>query len=168
MAWYLNPKLWIGLGVALLVAAAFFFHGRAVSNLKKTAFDNGVKHEQARIKAWTDDIIVKAGKVSENAQKLAQVDFDRIRRGTRTLLVSGPGKAACSSTIPGPTSQPVRPNPGGSGPVVAVPSGQGEPLFGLPATGAIVLAENHDLCWAREKAWVSWYKQQSEIWRKSN
>lgn len=162
---WLTPRVWIGLGIAVAVVAAIFFHQRLVSNLKKTAFDNGVKHEQARIKAWTDDIVVKAGKVSENAQKLAQVDFARIRGGARTLLVSGPGKAACSSTVPGGTSQPIRPNPQGSGAVAPMPVGEGKPLFGLPAVGAITLAENHDLCWAREKAWVSWYNQQAEIWR---
>lgn len=163
------PKwLWWALGGLAVAALALFLHSRAVSKFGKEQFDKGVKHNQARIEKKVKAIAVAAEKVALDAQELSRKDFRRINTSARTLLVRGPGKAACSPTVPIPARQPDRSNPGGSSPVDAVPDGQGQQLIGVPFTGAITLAENHDLCWAREKAWRKWHNDLSEIWRKSN
>lgn len=167
MAW-LSPRIALGIAGVLAILGFIIFHASAVSKVKKTAFDNGVKHEQARIAKKVQEITAKAEEVSRNAQELAATDFSRIRGSARTVFLRGPGKAACGPTVPFTASQPQRPGATGSVAMAPVPTREGEPLFGLPANSAIILAQNHDLCWAREKAWVNWHKVQSEIWRKSN
>lgn len=162
------PKqVWIGLAIVGVIVLGLFLHAREVSKFGKEQFDKGVKHEQARIEKKIKDLAAKAEKVSSDAQELARKDRRRINATARSLIVRGPGKAACSPTVSISTGGSDRPNPGGSPPVDAVPDGQGQSLIGVPFTGAITLAENHDLCWSRERAWRKWHSDLSEIWKKS-
>jgi hypothetical protein len=162
------PKqVWIVLGMGLLILAGLWWHGRAVNNFGEKKFAEGVTYEQKRIEKKVAGIVAKSEEVSRNAQELARRDFSRIRGNARAVLLRGPGKAACSPVVP-IGSGPVRPDPAGSNSVVAVPGGQGQQLIGMPFAGTVALAENHDLCWARVRAWEKWYSDQAEIWKKSN
>lgn len=158
-----NKWFYVGLAGAALIAFAVFMHIRAVDKFGKEQFDKGVSHEQTRITKKVEAIRLAAEKVSRDAQAIAQTDFRRIRSNASTLRLSGPGKAACTATVASPASERRGPDTPGRAPVVAVPAGQGEQLFGLPTAGAVALAENHDLCWARERAWNNWYKGLSQI-----
>lgn len=160
--------VWGLVGGLALIGLGLWWHSRAVTKYGKEQFAAGVVFEAKRIEARVKSLAAQAEEVSRNAQELAQTDFARIRGSARTVLLRGPGKAACGPTVPFTASQPLRPDTTGSVAMAPMPAREGEPLFGLPANSAVVLAQNHDLCWAREKAWVAWHKAQSEIWRKSN
>jgi len=160
--------VWIALGIALLTGLGLFLHSRAVSKFGQEQFDKGVKHEQNRIAKKVKRILIESEKVSSNARRITETNLNRITSSARVVLMQGPGKAACSPAVSIPASPPRRSDPAGSASVVDLPPREREPLFGLPASGAVALAAQHDSCWVKAKAWEDWYRQQSEIWKKSN
>ena len=168
MAVGLPKEVKIAIGVCLLVALGLFFHARAVSNYGEKKFTEGVAHEQKRITKRLEKIAADSERVARDAQELAKKDFRRISNNADTQRLRGAGKAACAAVTPPTASQPVRSDPAGSTPVAPVSVREGQQLFGLPVAGTIALAENHDLCWARERAWNQWYGDLTKIWNQQN
>jgi hypothetical protein len=155
------------LGVGLLVGLGLFLHGRAVHNLKQTAFEKGVQHEQDRVIKKLRRIEKAANEVARQAQQLSLTDRRRIATSADTLRVRGPGKAACSSIVPAASSV-VRPDRSRDAPVASVPDGQGQSLLGVPFAGAVNFAERCDAYRSEVNSWRDWYKRQAEVWQKSN
>lgn len=160
-------NVWIGLGVAVFVALAWFAHSRAVAKFGQAQFDKGVKHEQTRITKKVLALAAKSEKVSSDAQKLSRQDHRRIADRADNLRLLGPGKAACRPTISAPASG-VRSDRSGSTAVVAVPDREREQFLAVPFAPAIAFAERCDAYRSEINSWRGWYTQQAEIWKKSN
>jgi hypothetical protein len=89
------------------------------------------------------------------------VDLDR---AVHTVLVRGPGRAACSPVTPAAADG--SPGPGGAeghDAVSGVPAGAGQPLIGLPIDAAAAFARQNDKALIDNASWWSWYDRYTAI-----
>lgn len=164
--------VWIALVVIAILALGTCAHKRSVKKFGNERYKAGVAYEQARLEKKAKELKAKAdaltGKISTELRKQSDENVRIIYRDAGTVLLRGPGKAACPGN-PGISSSPSRPNaPAGQGSsaVAEVPPGERIDLIGLPFAGTVALAQTCDLNRAEAQSWREWHRQQSEAWKK--
>lgn len=159
---------WYALAAALVLFLIWRWHSGKVED----AYAKGKQDEGARIAAKALEIKNKADAVSAGISTLLRTQSDEkvriIYRDAGTVLMRGPGKAACpgSPGISSGAGRSVPPAGQGSPAVAEVPTGERVDLIALPFPGTVALAQTCDLNRAEAKTWRDWYSKQSEAWAK--
>ena len=168
MTWLQHASFWqivsIGLAGLLVVTHFELVHERhvAATYLKqrdyyKSAIDDADKSVRDAQKV--------INQVSKELKDRTDEENRRIAGDANSLRVSGPGKAVCR---PAPAAsgghEPTAPKT--DAPVDPVLDGKGEPLIGVPFSGAVNGAAGHDWLLNRVKAWDAWYAKLVENWPK--
>lgn len=164
--------VWIALAVIAILLLGTCAHKRSVKRFGDERYAAGVKAEGDRIAAKAEAIKRKAdaltGKISTELRKQSDEKVRIIYRDAGTVLMRGPGKAACGSgsQLPGATGRSNPPAGQGSSAVAEMPSGERIDLIGLPFAGTVALAQTCDLNRAEAQSWRDWHAKQSEAWKK--
>lgn len=160
--------VWYALAAALVIFLVIRWHNGKLED----AYDKGKADEGARIAAKALEIKRKADALTSGITDKLRIKHDEtvriIYRDAGTVLMRGPGKAACPGN-PGISSGPSRSissSGEGSAAVAEVPTGERIDLIGLPFAGTVALAQTCDLNRAEAQAWREWHKLQSEAWKK--
>lgn len=162
--------LWITIAVIALLIAGTVWHQRharaALAAAEKAGEDKAYSNIAAQAAELTTEANTLNAKISTNIRSKTDAENSRVVTQYRTLLVRGPGKAACTSVTGFPASA------GGSEPsasqvrdsVDPVPAGGGAELIALPFAGAVAGAGEHDQLLNEDRAWREWYSTFNARW----
>lgn len=159
---------WIAAAVIAVLLLGTCAHKRAVSNFGKERYAAGVKAEGDRIASKAAKIAKKAEEISAKARELNSETNRLIIADARTVLVRGPGKAACLNPATPGASRYVTPVRKPDAPRPEVPTGDGQPLLAaVPWPWLVDRAEQCDLNRAEAETWRAWHRQLEEAWKAS-
>lgn len=159
----LTPRAWLHIAIVAAVVVGFFVHQHKARSFGKERFNAGVASEAARIEAKAREIERKAAALSEKSRKLNDETNRRIDDRARSLLVRGPGKAACSVSIPAASGGRVEASGSGNAPLARVPYPEWQQLIGLPFTSTVEFARLCDLNRAEVLTWRQWHKDNEAL-----
>lgn len=152
-------EVWYVLAAAILFAGARgWYHGK---------LDDAEKRGEARAYAAVEQKARSIQAKSEAlAAKLREQNDETNRRidgDARTVLVRGPGKAACPAARSEAPRQPLAPGRPADAAVDRVPYPEWQQLIGLPFAGAVEFARQCDLNRAEVLTWRDNYQKQREL-----
>jgi hypothetical protein len=186
MPWFIAAKaflggvprwVWIALAaVAALTAGVVWHHHKAGEAIKAAVNARDREWQTAIAKMHQHDLVLRqqeeaaAAVISDKVRKQNEEANRTIAADAAAVRLRGPGAASCRPidyprvSIGAGRSQPV--SGSGDAAVAQVPSGEGIDLIGLPFTGTVSFAQQHDAFRAEALSWRDWYAKQSAAWEK--
>lgn len=151
----------------LLLGGLWWWHSHAVSAAYARGAHDGAARAYARVEAKALDLKNQA---DQSAAKIRS-KFDEAARDvdvvTRTVLVRGPGAAACTVAPFAGTGGRVAPGRQAGDAVASVPDREGEQLVGLPFAPTVELFRQCDLNRLEVLAWREQRAEQVKAWEKA-
>lgn len=154
------PKwVYIALGSILVILLAIWWHGNKVE-----AFEKAIRaDEQAKIAAKAREIEAKANALSAKSRTLSDETNRRIDDRARTVLVHGPGRAACVGAVPTTPGGHDEASGTGTAALPRVPYPEWQQLLGVPFPSAVEFARLCDANRAEALTWRDWYAAQEAL-----
>lgn len=152
----------LALVVGFIIWRGLAWHAAKVEAFGTERYNAGFEAAKAATKKAAARVEVKGRDMAAEVRSKNDAKVADIERDAGAVLVRGAGRAACSPVTPAATDGQA---PGGSsdGAVSPLPSGEGEPLIGLPVSEAVGFAQQNDTCLADNASWWEWYERYSAI-----
>lgn len=154
----LTPRAWLHIGLVAAVVIGFLWHQRHARAEIAAAEKRGEDRAYAAVTEKARKLAQDAAQLSAKIRSLNDATNRRIDADARALLVRGPGKAACTGSIPAAPSGRQPASGPADAPLARVPYPEWQQLIGLPFPDTVEFARLCDANRAEALSWREWHR----------